>query len=64
MFCKCLQVSRGGADPCVDEFGQTLIFVTHDRAAAARGDMLITMRDGRIVTTEMLKGTSTETATL
>ena len=48
----------------VDEFGQTLIFVTHDRAAAARGDMLITMRDGRIVTTEMLNGTSTETVTL
>ena len=36
----------------VDEFGQTLIFVTHDHAAARRGDLLIEMRDGRIVSTE------------
>ena len=36
----------------VDELGQTLIFVTHDHAAARRGDLLIEMRDGRIVSTE------------
>jgi putative ABC transport system ATP-binding protein len=33
----------------VDEFGQTVIVVTHDPAAAAHADRLITLRDGRIV---------------
>ncbi len=33
----------------VDEFGQTVIMVTHDPAAAAHSDRLITLRDGRIV---------------
>jgi putative ABC transport system ATP-binding protein len=33
----------------VDEFGQTVIMVTHDPAAAAHADRLITLRDGRIV---------------
>ena len=30
----------------VDEFGQTVIMVTHDPAAAAHADRLITLRDG------------------
>jgi putative ABC transport system ATP-binding protein len=33
----------------VDEFGQTVIMVTHDPAAATHADRLITLRDGRIV---------------
>ncbi len=33
----------------VDEFGQTVIMVTHDPAAAAHADRLITLRDGKIV---------------
>jgi len=33
----------------VDDFGQTVIVVTHDPAAAAHADRLITLRDGRIV---------------
>jgi len=33
----------------VDEFEQTVIMVTHDPAAAAHADRLITLRDGRIV---------------
>jgi putative ABC transport system ATP-binding protein len=33
----------------VDQFGQTVIMVTHDPAAAAHADRLITLRDGRIV---------------
>jgi putative ABC transport system ATP-binding protein len=33
----------------VDEFGQTVIMVTHDPAAASHADRLITLRDGRIV---------------
>jgi putative ABC transport system ATP-binding protein len=33
----------------VDVFGQTVIMVTHDPAAAAHADRLITLRDGRIV---------------
>ncbi len=33
----------------VDEFGQTVIMVTHDPAAAAHADRLLTLRDGRIV---------------
>ena len=33
----------------VDEFGQTVIMVTHDPAAAAHADRLITLCDGRIV---------------
>ncbi len=47
--------SKAGADvlrllrQAVDEFGQTVIMVTHDPAAAAHADRLITLRDGRIV---------------
>jgi putative ABC transport system ATP-binding protein len=33
----------------VDEFGQTVIMVTHDPAAAAHADRLITLQDGAIV---------------
>ena len=33
----------------VDEFGQTVIMVTHDPTAAAHADRLITLRDGAIV---------------
>lgn len=38
----------------VDEFGQSLVFVTHDREAALRGDHLVTMRDGHVMSTEEL----------
>ena len=33
----------------VDEFGQTVIMVTHDPAAAAHADRLVTLSDGAIV---------------
>jgi putative ABC transport system ATP-binding protein len=33
----------------VDDFGQTVIVVTHDPAAAAHADRLITLRDGKLV---------------
>jgi len=33
----------------VDEFGQTVIMVTHDPAASSHADRLITLRDGRLV---------------
>ena len=33
----------------VDQLGQSLVFVTHDKEAALRGDRLITMRDGHIL---------------
>jgi putative ABC transport system ATP-binding protein len=33
----------------VDDFGQTVIMVTHDPAAAAHADRLITLRDGELV---------------
>ncbi len=33
----------------VDEFGQTVIMVTHEPDAAAHGDRLIALRDGRLV---------------
>jgi putative ABC transport system ATP-binding protein len=32
-----------------DEFGQTIVMVTHDAGAAARADRLIVLADGRIV---------------
>jgi putative ABC transport system ATP-binding protein len=32
----------------VDDFGQTVVMVTHDPAAAAHADRLITLQDGRI----------------
>jgi putative ABC transport system ATP-binding protein len=33
----------------VDDFGQTVIMVTHDPEAAAHADRLVTLRDGRVV---------------
>lgn len=33
---------------CVDEFGQTVVMVTHDPAAAARTDRVVVLADGRI----------------
>jgi putative ABC transport system ATP-binding protein len=33
----------------VDEFGQTIIMVTHDEEAAAYADRLLVLRDGRLV---------------
>ena len=33
----------------VDEFGQTVIMVTHDPVAAAHADRMIALRDGKIV---------------
>jgi putative ABC transport system ATP-binding protein len=32
----------------VDEFGQTVVMVTHDPVAAAHADRLITLRDGKV----------------
>ncbi|ALC05105.1 hypothetical protein CDES_03260 [Corynebacterium deserti GIMN1.010] len=39
----------------VDDFGQSLVFVTHDKEAAHRGDLLVTMRDGKIIRHENLR---------
>ena len=33
----------------VDDFGQTIVMVTHDAAAAATADRLLFLADGRIV---------------
>jgi putative ABC transport system ATP-binding protein len=46
--------SKSGAEvlqlmrSAVDEFGQTVVMVTHDAEAASVGDRLIVLRDGRI----------------
>jgi putative ABC transport system ATP-binding protein len=40
-----LRLLRGA----VDEFGQTVVMVTHDPVAAAHADRLITLQDGKIV---------------
>ncbi len=40
----------------VDEFGQTVVMVTHEREAAERADRIITLADGRIATDEDLRG--------
>jgi putative ABC transport system ATP-binding protein len=42
----------------VDDFGQTIVMVTHDAAAAATADRILFLADGRIVDT--LDGPSTE----
>ena len=34
---------------CVDEFGQTIVMVTHDATAASYADRLVILADGRIV---------------
>ncbi|MDX6687351.1 MAG: putative transport system ATP-binding protein, partial [Baekduia sp.] len=33
----------------VDEFGQTIIMVTHDEEAAGYADRLLVLRDGQLV---------------
>jgi putative ABC transport system ATP-binding protein len=33
----------------VDEFGQTVVMVTHDPEAASYADRLVVLRDGQIV---------------
>ena len=40
----------------VDEFGQSVVMVTHEREAAERADRIITLADGRIVGDEDLRG--------
>ncbi len=35
---------------CVDEFGQTIVMVTHDPGAASWTDRVVFLADGRIVT--------------
>ncbi len=34
---------------CVDDYGQTLVMVTHDARAAARADRIVALADGQIV---------------
>ena len=47
--------SRSGADllaflrRAVDEFGQTIVMVTHDPKAAAHADRVVFLADGRVV---------------
>ena len=43
----------------VDEFGQTVVMVTHDPEAAAYADQLVVLRDGRVVH-EAAAGTADE----
>ena len=47
------QLERGGARascaPPVDEFGQTVVMVTHDPEAASYADRLVVLRDGLVV---------------
>ena len=40
----------------VDEFGQTVVMVTHERDAAERADRIISIADGRIASDEILRG--------
>ena len=55
--------SRAGAEvlrfmrQAVDEFGQTIVMVTHDPSAASRADRVVFLGDGRIVD-EMLHPTA------
>ncbi len=55
--------SRAGAEvlrfmrQAVDEFGQTIVMVTHDASAASRADRVVFLGDGRIVD-EMLHPTA------
>jgi putative ABC transport system ATP-binding protein len=47
--------SKSGADvlrllrDAVDEFGQTVVMVTHDAAAASYSDRVVFLADGRLV---------------
>lgn len=36
---------------CVDDLGQSVVMVTHDRDAAARADDIVTVADGQVSTT-------------
>jgi len=47
----------------VDEFGQTIIMVTHDDESAAHADRLLVLRDGAIVEDRAASATSTATET-
>lgn len=40
----------------VDEFGQTVVMVTHERDAAERADRIISLADGRVASDEDLRG--------
>ncbi|MDN6302939.1 MAG: ABC transporter ATP-binding protein [Brachybacterium sp.] len=40
----------------VDEFGQTVVMVTHERDAAERADRILSLADGRIASDEHLRG--------
>jgi putative ABC transport system ATP-binding protein len=42
----------------VDDFGQTVVMVTHDFDAAANADRLIELADGRIVRDEAVVAAS------
>ncbi len=39
----------------VDEFGQTVVMVTHDREAAAIADRIVELADGRVLTDRSLR---------
>jgi putative ABC transport system ATP-binding protein len=41
----------------VDDFGQTVVMVTHDAAAAAHADRIVVLRDGEIVHDGAVQGT-------
>ncbi|GAA1485809.1 ABC transporter ATP-binding protein [Brachybacterium fresconis] len=40
----------------VDEFGQTVVMVTHEREAAERADRIVSLADGRLAADEDLRG--------
>ena len=40
----------------VDEFGQTVVMVTHERDAAERADRIVSLADGRVANDEDLRG--------
>ncbi|MEE1649625.1 ABC transporter ATP-binding protein [Brachybacterium sp. J144] len=46
----------------VDEFGQTVVMVTHERDAAERADRILTLADGRIASDEDLRAARTAEA--
>ncbi|MFQ6485930.1 ABC transporter ATP-binding protein [Brachybacterium epidermidis] len=46
----------------VDEFGQTVVMVTHERDAAERADRILTLADGRIASDEDLRAARTPAA--
>lgn len=46
----------------VDEFGQTVVMVTHERDAAERADRILTLADGRIHADEDLRASRTPAA--